>query len=463
MRKTFCARAGTAVFLIAGLCLAAAAQDTGAPAKDKREEYRVKSAEMDRQQLAARLELANWCIENNLLKEAQAQLAVAGAIDPKCEEVYSAWRKIIEKTPRKPMTLCVALADGDVIKGTCSLPPWLLSCKEGVVLVTLDRIRKVDLLSTPKPGQVVVALEMPEGKYEGTMTVPDFAVKSALGLFVVSFDKMRKFQVVDAKTPEVTVGGGAPAKTPDKPADPVPDGPGDKVDDKKGPGDADADWGTHLANMRKQGLEVVFVFDATGSMGGIILEMKTRIRQLVKTVTGLVPNARFGLVAYRDQKKYDLDDYEWVVKFIPLTKGDPQGVAQLEAFLRATEAYGGGDIPEAVYEGVQTAIQKGGWSAGGTKIIIVFGDAPPHKENNGLPRLYAMARDWHAKTGGIVCCIDTTGGSRVLGELADLAKAGAGEATFLNDERALIRQLSIYIFGTKWQGEIDKAWGAPGR
>jgi len=195
-------------------------------------------------------------------------------------------------------------------------------------------------------------------------------------------------------------------------------------------------------------------------MGGIILEVKTRIRQLMKVVTYLVPNARLGLVTYRDKRKYDLDDYEYTVKYLPLMKGNQEGLDKLQRFLRETEAYGGGDIPEAVLEGVSAAINKVGWEKNTKKIIIVFGDAPPRPENNGLAAIYDMCKKWHERTGGVISCIDTTGGSKLLDEFRQMAADGGGESIFLNDERAIIKQLVVFIFGSKWETEIDKVYNS---
>jgi hypothetical protein len=221
-------------------------------------------------------------------------------------------------------------------------------------------------------------------------------------------------------------------------------------------------WGGYIRGLQRTGLEVMFVFDSTGSMGGIILEVKTRIRQLMKVVTYLVPNARIGAVTYRDKKKYDLDDYEYTVKYVPLMKGNKEGLEKLGRFLRETEAYGGGDIPEAVLEGVETAIQKAGWTPGAKRIIIVFGDAPPRPENNGLSKVYDMCKKWHSEGEGtnVISCIDTTGGSKLLDEFKQMAADGGGEATFLNDERAIIKQLVVFIFGSKWEKEIDKVYNS---
>ena len=216
-------------------------------------------------------------------------------------------------------------------------------------------------------------------------------------------------------------------------------------------------WGGYIRGLQRTGLEVVFCFDSTGSMGGIILECKTRIRQLIKVVTYLVPNARVGIVTYRDWKKYDLDDYEYLGKYIPLQKCNKEGLDKLQRFLRECEAYGGGDIPEAVQVGLETSIEKSGWTPGTKKIIIVFGDAPPHPEDNGLSLTYNLCKKWK-DAGGVLSCIDTTGGSKLLDEFKQMAAEGGGEATFLNDERAIIKQLVVLIFGSKWEKEIDNVY-----
>src|SRR5688500_1930898 len=72
------------------------------------------------------------------------------------------------------------------------------------------------------------------------------------------------------------------------------------------------------AKEKKSGektLEMVFVLDTTGSMGGLIEGAKQRIWGIVNEVmqTPARPNVRVGLVAYRDQG----DPY--VTQVLPLT------------------------------------------------------------------------------------------------------------------------------------------------
>jgi Mg-chelatase subunit ChlD len=131
-------------------------------------------------------------------------------------------------------------------------------------------------------------------------------------------------------------------------------------------------------------------------------------------------------------------------------------VTRLEEFLRGTEAFGGGDIPEAVYEGLQTAINEEHWSQGTVKVIIVFGDAPPHPENDGLNKVNNLITRWHKETGGVVSCIDTTGGANLLSEFKDMAAAGGGDAVSLARTEDIAPQLVTYIFGSEYKEPLEK-------
>jgi len=397
-----------------------------------REQYRAKLAALDREQFDARLALALWCVDQGLLDEARQQLDVAAFIDPKSDKLLPAWSKLAEKMPRRKVTITLVYEDGSVMKGTCAPKPFILQRDSGVMLVPVTELQALELVAANRDGRVV-KLQTPRGVFEGKLVADPIDIKTVLGEFKIPIEKIRRFSIGDA---------GEPIK--------------DETPEKK-PGDVTLNWDTHLADLKAHGLDVMLVFDATGSMGGIILEVKSRIREMARLMSSLVPNARIGLVAYRDKKKFDLDDYEFTVKHLPLTAADETGLARLQQFLKATEAYGGGDVPEAVYDGVQTAVTKAGWNAGAKKVIIVFGDAPPRPERLEHGRLLTLCRSWKSR-GGILCCIDTTGGSKLLPDFKTMAELGGGESCFLNDQRAIIKQILIYVFGSKWKNEVDKAY-----
>src|ERR1700710_52544 len=124
----------------------------------------------------------------------------------------------------------------------------------------------------------------------------------------------------------------------------------------------------------KSTVEVAFVLDTTGSMGGLIEGAKRKIWSIATAIVDSNPDAdiRMGLVAYRDIG----DDY--VTRKIELTSD----IQDLYANLLELKARGGGDWPESVNEALDVAINKLQWTAGGDvrRIVFLVGDAPPHMD-----------------------------------------------------------------------------------
>ena len=122
-------------------------------------------------------------------------------------------------------------------------------------------------------------------------------------------------------------------------------------------------------------LEMVFVLDTTGSMGGLIDGAKQRIWGIVNEVmqTPAKPSVRVGLVAYRDQG----DAY--VTQVLPLTND----LDQVYTTLMEYRADGGGDGPENVRRGLADGVRRAGWSkpqSNTAQIVFLVGDAPPHDD-----------------------------------------------------------------------------------
>ena len=128
------------------------------------------------------------------------------------------------------------------------------------------------------------------------------------------------------------------------------------------------------AASAKASVEVAFVLDTTGSMGGLIEGAKRKIWSIATAIVDTNPDAdiRMGLVAYRDIG----DDY--VTRKVELTAD----IQDLYANLLELKARGGGDWPESVNEALDVAINKLQWTKGGDTMRIVFlvGDAPPHMD-----------------------------------------------------------------------------------
>ncbi|HVF49899.1 MAG TPA: vWA domain-containing protein [Pyrinomonadaceae bacterium] len=137
------------------------------------------------------------------------------------------------------------------------------------------------------------------------------------------------------------------------------------------------------ANADKPVLEMVFVLDTTGSMGGLIDGAKQRVWGIVNEAMQAEsrPAVRVGLVAYRD-----LGD-QYVTQVLPLT----DDLDKVYTTLMDYRAEGGGDGPENVRRALADGVHRAGWSQarkGGpnvAQILFLVGDAPPHDDYRNEP------------------------------------------------------------------------------
>lgn len=129
---------------------------------------------------------------------------------------------------------------------------------------------------------------------------------------------------------------------------------------------------SRIVSDNRETLEMVFVLDTTGSMGGLIDGARQRIWGIVNEVMQKQsrPRVRVGLVAYRD-----LGD-EYVTKITPIT----EDLDLVYTDLMAYRAGGGGDEPENVRKALAEGVNKAGWAQtrrGLAQIVFLVGDAPP--------------------------------------------------------------------------------------
>src|SRR5438105_10070703 len=139
--------------------------------------------------------------------------------------------------------------------------------------------------------------------------------------------------------------------------------------------------------QEKPHIEVCFVLDTTGSMGGLIEGAKQKIWSIANEMVSAkpTPEIRLGLVAYRDRGD------EYVTKVFDLTNDIDATYAQLQSF----RAAGGGDTPESVSEALDDAVKKISWSADKQvlKIIFLVGDAPPHMDYADGPKYPQVCKE----------------------------------------------------------------------
>ncbi len=121
-------------------------------------------------------------------------------------------------------------------------------------------------------------------------------------------------------------------------------------------------------------IDVVFVLDTTGSMGGLIHAAKEKIWSIASTMGSAeqTPEIRVGLVAYRDRG----DAY--VTRTVDLS----EDLDSVYATLMDYRAEGGGDDPESVNQALYDAVHAMSWGQGSGvyKTIFLVGDAPPHMD-----------------------------------------------------------------------------------
>jgi Mg-chelatase subunit ChlD len=134
-------------------------------------------------------------------------------------------------------------------------------------------------------------------------------------------------------------------------------------------------------------LEMVFVLDTTGSMGGLLEGAKQRIWGIVNEVmqSSSSPSVKIGLVAYRDRGD------QYVTQVLPLT----EDLDKVYTTLMNYQAGGGGDTAEDVRRALSDGVKRAGWSPSSSnlaQVLFLVGDAPPHNDYRDEPDTLESAR-----------------------------------------------------------------------
>ncbi len=232
-------------------------------------------------------------------------------------------------------------------------------------------------------------------------------------------------------------------------------------------------FGDYVGGLRKVGLDVVLVIDASDSMQFVIDTVKGRLIKLITSVRAMVPTSRIGIVAYRDKGD------EFVTKWVDLSFS----TGKLQDFLSSLQSGGGGDWPEAVYEGLEAAVSDLNWRKKSKRIIVLVPGSPPHPET--ISNVLHLAQNFQAQ-GGALSVVDLAEKmhedfERALwrhsaalmnvefkstplpafyhefrNTMASIAQAGGGDFIPLTEDKALTRQIIVMTFGSRWQTEMAK-------
>ena len=145
----------------------------------------------------------------------------------------------------------------------------------------------------------------------------------------------------------------------------------------------------NISCQEVENVDVAFVVDATGSMGDEINFLKAEMSDVIfqsKQISNKL-NFRFANVYYRDAG----DSY--VTKSMNFNRI----LSESDVFINQQYAGGGGDFPEAMDVGLDSAINNLSWSENArARILFLILDAPPHQGsevNERLQRLILQAAE----------------------------------------------------------------------
>lgn len=118
-------------------------------------------------------------------------------------------------------------------------------------------------------------------------------------------------------------------------------------------------------------LDVMFVFDTTGSMGDELTYLQAEFDDIATRISKSEQN--FDIINYSMNFYRDEGD-EYVVKSNPFTTDVNEALKELKGEI----ASGGGDYPEAVDQAIKDAVLNHSWNEDSTKIMFLILDAPAH-------------------------------------------------------------------------------------
>jgi hypothetical protein len=207
-----------------------------------------------------------------------------------------------------------------------------------------------------------------------------------------------------------------------------------------------------IEDLRTTGLEVALVFDTTSSMWQFLDALKASLSEIVVRLSTLVPNYRLAVVAYRDK------DDAYLTRSHPLSSGR----YSVLSFIETCSAEGGGDVEEAVAAALREAIFGLEWAPNASRVIVLAGDAPPHK--NEVQEAVHLARGFRSK-GGVVHTIAvgrpdvgrraSADEQKMIAAFKAIAHAGGGGFEYLDEHGRIVDQMLATALGPQWRDSLD--------
>jgi Mg-chelatase subunit ChlD len=127
--------------------------------------------------------------------------------------------------------------------------------------------------------------------------------------------------------------------------------------------------------LQRPRLDLVFLIDATGSMGDEIAKLKASMRTIAAQIGQLPgqPDICYGLVAYRDKGD----------AFVTRSHDFTADLGAFQSVLARLQAAGGGDKPEALNEALHEVVHRLSWRSEAARMVVLVADAAPHLDYRG--------------------------------------------------------------------------------
>lgn len=135
--------------------------------------------------------------------------------------------------------------------------------------------------------------------------------------------------------------------------------------------------------------DVVFIFDTTGSMSWIIEDMQTKAIDIMNGIRGAISDTAFGVGSFCDYPHW-YDSYGYSSTYggggdyafnmdIDITLDTAAVSTAIDSIVYGGGADGPEDYTRAAWESMHYS-----WREGAKRIVVLFGDAPPHSAPSGL-------------------------------------------------------------------------------
>ncbi len=194
--------------------------------------------------------------------------------------------------------------------------------------------------------------------------------------------------------------------------------------------------GTGLGQSKN--LQLMLVLDTTGSMQPVLDGARRDAAQLIEQLHRETHGGelRIGLVAYRDYGE------AYLTHQCPMDLPD-----RLLSCLSGLNTQGGGNVPEAVLEGLQRASHHFTNSPLlGDKVIVLIGDAPGHSESASATA--SLVRH-NAARGIITHTVQWGGHNGTREQWQKLAMQGTGQYVQLNSDQPEVGRIIAELITTR--------------